>query len=423
VVVLSNGGIGAANVEMHLEHPVKVVKGSGYWMSAPWKGLGPGEYFDGLIPYPAGGQIKLTGNETRVVWVDVTIPRSFSGSSLEVKLSIGDHPITLKITVWKFALPVTPTMGSSFLYWTHRGELAPEQLLLKHRIQATYINPSDAVSLVAGGQSMASVGFWAGAENGKVLNPPPTLAAAKAAVAKYPSPANGWLNYSYCVDEYITAPQSVLDVMKKYRTVFDQASIKMLVTMPPKNGWEKIAHIFTVLPMQHDPADLAYVAQYVPGGQMWSYNTCFQGDKTLHWLLDSDPTNFVLQPGFLNYRLGYKGILYWRVDSYNADPWNVAEGTMGASYPGEGVLVYPGKGAPGGDLPDLFYASMRLKRIYRGMCHADYMAQAAKMGLETQALAITKGCGTSWTTFTRSDVTIISAQKALGQLISDNMPG
>ena len=43
---------------------------------------------------------------------------------------------------------------------------------------------------------------------------------------------------------------------------------------------------------------------------------------------------------------GPTGLLYWRVDRWNADAWNSVNNTgvfAAGNYPGEGMLLYPGK--------------------------------------------------------------------------------
>ena len=107
------------------------------------------------------------------------------------------------------------------------------------------------------------------------------------------------------------------------------------------------------------------------GDSVWSYNTLVQDAYSPKWLIDFDPVNFRIQPGFISQSLNLTGLLYWRVDKWPSDPWNNVNnaGTYSsANYPGEGMLVYPGQqvGVKG------VVASMRLKWLRDGVEDYDY---------------------------------------------------
>jgi hypothetical protein len=156
------------------------------------------------------------------------------------------------------------------------------------------------------------------------------------------------------------------------------------------------------------------------GDAVWSYNTLVQDAYSPKWEIDFDPINFRIQPGFINQSLNLSGLLYWRVDRWPADPWNDINnaGTYSsANYPGEGMLVYPGKqvGVAG------VVGSMRLKWLRDGVEDYDYLQILKNLGKADLALEVARSVGPDWTKWTRDSAAVEAARLKLGETISQLM--
>ena len=159
-----------------------------------------------------------------------------------------------------------------------------------------------------------------------------------------------------------------------------QAGIKNLISMSPTpalyndgSGTGRSAvDIWVLLPVMYNNSKTQVGEVLKKGDSVWSYNTLVQDAYSPKWLIDFDPVNFRIQPGFISQSLNLTGLLYWRVDKWPSDAWNNVNnaGTYSsANYPGEGMLVYPGQpvGVKG------VVASMRLKWLRDGVEDYDYV--------------------------------------------------
>jgi len=158
------------------------------------------------------------------------------------------------------------------------------------------------------------------------------------------------------------------------------------------------------------------------GDDVWSYNTLVQDAYSPKWLIDFNPVDFRIQPGFISQSLNLTGLLYWRVDKWPSDPWNNVNnaGTFsGANYPGEGMLVYPGQpvGING------VVASMRLKWLRDGVEDYDYVQILKNLGKENLAMEITRSVGADWTNWTRDPNAVEAARQKLGEAIEQIKSG
>ena len=118
--------------------------------------------------------------------------------------------------------------------------------------------------------------------------------------------------------------------------------VDQLITMPPlpdlyddgSGTGRSAVDVWVLLPKLYDQYQSN--VQYVQGkgDKTWSYNCCEQDDYSPKWLLDFDPINYRVQPGFINESLGLNGLLYWRVDWWTSDPWNNVQ--AGWACPGRG---------------------------------------------------------------------------------------
>jgi hypothetical protein len=173
--------------------------------------------------------------------------------------------------------------------------------------------------------------------------------------------------------------------------------------------------IWGVLPKMYDSAP-NWVAEAISRGQeVWSYNALVQDGYSPKWQIDYAPINFRIQPGFINYSLGLTGLLYWRVDSWTDAPWDdVQTFTMdGVSYPGDGMLVYPGAQAGlRGVTP-----SLRLKWLREGVEDYEYFQLLQARGQGELALRLARQVGADWSSWERDPAELERVRRELGAAI------
>jgi hypothetical protein len=372
-----------------------VTKGSGQWPSNQNKGGGPGYYTWGLRSYSWGEPISLTANVNSVLWVDVYVPRGTPPGVRTVKLNAGGTLLSLPVTVYNVTLPVKPSLDSAIVLWNVRYDKAAEALLLDHRLQVEYLKPPSL-----NGQSVVGVGFWADATTTTVGRAVPTVAEVMAATAKYP----GLRLHSYSFDELGTPSAGVYAKLLQFRKVLDDGGVSLLATVPPGRGWEGV--VGTGVTMAHQPM-WSPASGVIP----WFYWTLEQDDYSPKGLLDKAPINWRHLTGFLPARLGYKGALYWAGDKWTASPWTNTEGSLGASYPGEGMLFLPGP-AP----------TVILKVLRDGAEDYDLYTMAVAAGKKALADSYTQQCGTSWKSWTRDTPKVFGSHKALLSILTEPLP-
>ena len=123
--------ISADNVTLFREHYVYVDEASPNWGGSN-QPLGPGWYADGLIPFkdPVTGAelsgatldavpFEVSANKNQPIWVDVLVPRSAQAGlytgTFTVTSNQGSADGQISLYVWDFALPLKPSLRSSFL--------------------------------------------------------------------------------------------------------------------------------------------------------------------------------------------------------------------------------------------------------------------------------------------------------------------
>jgi hypothetical protein len=413
--------------------------------SPNWKGsnqpTGPGLYADALIPFtdPDSGK-PLTGakivaapfdvkaGNNQPVWVDLLVPTSAAAGkyqgSYKVTSDQGEFTGSVALTVWNFTLPNAPSLKSSFLFF-QANSLAAQQELLRNKISPLGTNPADQPTLMKNGLSATNVGPFSGADIGRCgMSPAPSAAQFKSlAAAQKP----GLMLYNYSADE-IGHCTNLYPTIKQWANNMHQAGIKNLISMSPTpalyddgSGTGRSAvDIWVLLPVMYNNSTANVDTVKKKGDDVWSYNTLVQDAYSPKWLIDFDPVNFRIQPGFISQSLGLKGMLYWRVDKWPSDAWNNVNnaGTYSSSnYPGEGMLVYPGGpvGVKG------VVASMRLKWLRDGVEDYDYVQILKSLGKEDLAMQISRSVGPDWTNWTRDSGAIESARYKLGEAINQLM--
>ena len=401
---------------------------------------GAGWYPDGLIPFtdpttglPLSGAplvavpFSLSDGQNQPIWADILVPRTAAAGNYTgtytVTSSQGSFTGQIVLTVWNFTLPLQPTLKSSFLFW-QAGNLLSQQELLRHKLSPKATNPADQSALISQyGLSSTSLPFWSGADNASC-----TMAAAPSATQFQTASAtqqSGLYLYDYSADE-IGSCTNLNDTVKQWARTMHQAGIRNLITMAPTpylyddgSGTGRSAvDIWTMLPIMYDGAKAAVAYVQQKGDATWSYNTLVQDSYSPKWLIDFDPVNFRIQPGFISQCLNLKGLLYWRIDRWSSDPWNNVNNTgqfSSANYPGEGMLVYPGQtvGIQG------VAPSMRLKWLRDGIEDYEYVTILQNLGQGTWAMQMANSVGADWANWTRDPLTLESVRRQLGDAINN----
>ena len=395
--------------------------------------LAKGWYPDGLIPFTdpqtgnplSGAQLtavpfSLNASKNQPIWVDVLVPRDATPGAYNGTFSVtsnqGNVSGQISLTVWNFTLPLKPALESSFLTWT-TGSTATHQELLRNRMNPQKAATGDERSLIDNlGLASRDVGFWSGADMSScTMSAAPTVSQFSSAAATHQS---GLMLYDYSADE-IWKCTNLYPTIKQWAANMHQAGVNNLITMAPvpelyddgTGSGRSAVDIWVMLPILYDksPSNVQYAIS--KGDHAWSYNCLVQDAYSPKWMIDFDPMNFRVQPGFINQSLNLTGILYWRVDLWSGDPWNNVYSSSFPTYPGEGMLVYPGTtvGIQG------VAPSMRLKWLRDGADDYDYIDLLKKAGQGTWALQVAAGVGTNWSQWSRDGNVAEAARVQLGQ--------
>lgn len=406
------------------------------------KPMGPGWYPDALIPFtdPSTGKplsgapltalpCDVKAGVNQPFWVDVEVPRSAEPGEYAGTYTVtgdqGSMTGPISVTVWNFALPKTPYLKSSFLFF-QVGTLAAQRELLRNKVAPLSTSPKDQLSLMNDyGLGATNVGPFSGADIGNCkMSPAPSVEQFKA-LAAVQQP--GLFLYDYSADE-IGNCRNLYPTIRQWAFNMHQAGISNLISMSPTpdlysdgSGTGRSAvDIWVLLPLMYNNNKGEVAKVLKKGDAVWSYNTLVQDAYSPKWEIDFDPINFRIQPGFISQSLNLSGLLYWRVDKWPSDPWNNVNnaGTYSsANYPGEGMLVYPGQqvGVPG------VVASMRLKWLRDGVQDYDYVQILKDLGREDLAMQIARSVGPDWTNWTRDHAKLYAARQQLGEAINQVM--
>jgi hypothetical protein len=428
----AGGSLSSSNITLYREHYVQVTASSPDRHGSN-RSLGPGWYPDALIPFVspntgsplAGGAYQaapftVDPAGTLTIWVDVwvapgTSPGDYAGT-VTLSTDQGDLSVPWTLTVWNFTLPLKSTLRSAFLYGD-MSSLAADEELLRHKIEPLR-EPSWEQSTLINSFGLGDVGlsFWSGADaKNCTMSAAPSASQIQAAVA---AQQTGLSTYIYSADE-IGACASLFPVVQQWAQSMHQAGISNLVVIPPTpalyddgTGTGRSAvDIWVVLPMQYNSAGIGQVQ--AKGDEVWSYNALVQDGYSPKWLIDYDPINYRIQAGFLSQSQGLTGLLYWRVDQWSPDPWNNVNnaGQFGnGNYPGEGLLVYPGKDVGlSGVVP-----SMRLKQLREGVEDYEYVAILKRLGRGDWALGLVRSVAPDWRNWTRDANALEAVRHQLG---------
>lgn len=432
---LRNGDkvIRSSDLPIFREHFVHVEHGSRD-MGGTNRPLGAGMYADALIPAEIQRAEKrgrfsafpaiVTPGTRAVFWIDVFVPRQAAHGAYRgtVTVSSREEKITIPVslTVWRQALPLRPSLHSSFgITQKHMKDGRMAHLLLKHHLMPFLIEPDRAVSFRDNfGLNTTGLPFF-GDVNKKTctMNPAPKVGAIRAAIARYPKDIE---TYEYAADEIDICP-SMFPALKQWSRNVHEAGSKMLVTVEPApellsdgtRSGRSAVDIWVLLPKMYDDAGALVQKVLKKGDQVWSYNALVQDSYSPKWEIDFAPVNYRIQPGFLSQSLNLTGLLYSEVDIWNSDPWVKAPSLEvdGFHFPGEDMLVYPG--APAGSDDPL--PSMRLKWLRKGVEDYESVEMLKQAGRGDWALQVVRTVALNWHSWTRDPEALDSVHRKLGE--------
>jgi hypothetical protein len=429
--------IPASNVTFYREHYVNIDAPSPDRHGGN-RSLGAGSYPDPLIPFrdpksgkPLSGNLRAVpfraeGNTMLTLWIDVFVPRDAPAAEYRANVMLtsdkGKFGIPWTLTVWNFDLPLKPTLKSSFAFWNAPTRADTEELL-RHRLMPQHIAASPSASLDRAlekdyGLTMTDAGYWSGADNSHCsMKPAPAVKDLMNTVAQHDPGI--WL-FNYTADE-VGKCRNLYPQIAAWGSNLHEAHIKNLVVMGPVPGLFDSVDIWVVLPMQFEnPADIA--AARAHGNEIWSYNALVQDGYSPKWLIDYDTIGYRLQAGFLSESLGLTGLLYWRIDRWDNDPWTHInnEGVFSSgNYPGDGLLVYPG--APVG-MPDAIVPSIRLQQLREGEQDFEYVELLKHLGRGDWALERIRTVAKDWNNWSKNGAAVEAVRRELGTEIDRLSP-
>ncbi len=378
-----------------------------------------GNRFD-AFPY------TLTEEECQPFWIDVEIPRSAAAGEYTATYALttdkGIQKGKVKLTVWNIEIAKELSQGVHF----RSAQVKTEQraiIAAEHKMFAPgYDSELERKLKDNYGLNLTSVSFWSGANQETLtMNEAPTLDKVKSAVEKR---LEGLPVYAYTADE-ISGITSLYEPLKKWAQVLHSANVNQLVVMAPEeelfddgSGTGRSAvDIWVILPRQYNDYEELIRKAQKKGDQVWSYNCLVQDEFSPKWQLDYSLAGFRIQPGFINYSLGFDGFLYWLVDNWKVleDPWTcLGESSLGDLYNGDGNLFYPGDDV---GLIDSYAPSIRAKAIRDGLQDYELLTAIEKMGHGDIAKEYAELLGKDFENWEKSGETIIKRRIELGNSV------
>jgi hypothetical protein len=397
---------------------------------------------DALIPFidPATGKppvdaeyravpFDLGARHNAVIWVDVFVPLHTAAGVYQGTYTVtsdqGMFAGAIRLLVWGFSLPLGPSLKSSFNGCCTTVSGVNEELL-RNRIMPDAVDLADERMFIDRyGLNAADLNFFSGVSYGqcKASEPPSVQVIAGAKATHQP---DLYLYDDSADPESSCSNPAFYSAMIAWAQNLHRANVDNLVTQEPVpqlyddglGTGRSAVDIWTMLPLAYDdaqsfsPPRVTYVLQ--KGDRVWSYNALVQDSYSPKWELDFLPINYRIQAGFISQSLGLTGLLYWSVDDWSPSPWTDPQGGQNPDYPGEGVLVYPGRPAGlKGVAP-----SLRLKYVRDGVQDYEYIQLLKTCGQVTFALAEAKKVGTDWSHWTKDQSLLESVREKLGSQIA-----
>ncbi len=375
--------IAASNITLYREFYVTVNGTTNYGGgSNPPPPQSSGTYPEPLIPFndPQSGS-PLCGNgaalqacnasilagQNQPYWIDIFVPRGATNSppgtytgNVSVSADQGSATVPVTLTVWNFELPIQPSELSVWSLWppaSVKGVIDDDirnlvRALMRNKLMYRVDVRTDAASdITIFGLNRSGLDYYFDINiqcNGS-YNKIPSTSEINFQSTGFPA---GLPLDLYVGDELNNCPAAYTP-LKTMGTNAHAAnpSVKTTVTMntPDANlydegdGRSAIDH-WVLLDSQQQWPSLPWGGP----GDLWSYTSCNAGSgNTPEWMTDYPLINERIQAGFLNWTQGATGILYYRVDGWNAGntiaSWNNLNVTacLGNSRPGDGMFLYP----------------------------------------------------------------------------------
>lgn len=416
---------------------------------------------EGLWPDPLIPRVDRYANEARnafpfvvhrdrnqPLWVEIFIPVTArpGKSTGSARISLGgtvQFSVPINLTVWRFTLPSTSTLKSSFglnginALKQHRGRYTNDADL--RSITGLYTKAALLHRISTNGGSMQTPKFTYGtgkmkldwrdydAEAGPFLNGVAIpvgepLHGARATSAEIRTPKifatdeqerlywtewsrhfqqNGWSDrlFLYLWDE--PASRAFRDVLQRGRVAIEvRPRIRDLVTIPFTGKLDEVVHIWVPLvnclelkPGYKDfcedtPPIEVYHREAQQGKSLWFYQSCAShgcnivgGEYFTGW-----PSYMIDMPGAANrvmqwlaWKFRIEGELYYSMDEAYGQNNDPWVNVRLFGGNGDGTLFYPGRPDRIGGRTDIPIESIRLKLIREGMEDYEYLALLAKL--------------------------------------------
>jgi hypothetical protein len=363
-------------------------------------------------PLPPLTPFDVAANQAQPVWISVKTPIDAKPgvyqATVQVESGAEKRELPLKLHVWNFALPVTPSsvtafgMMSNFIAEQHgvpNGSLECislydkyYEMLLDHRISAYQI-PADIMSEEAAKYlkhpRMTSYQLPYSDDDAKLKGMVDHLI------------KNGWYDkgYFYPIDEPVEKA-AYADLTKIGKRLMNLPSYRWVVPFFRSPAWDNELTPFDLMAnhvniwcpntayFDSNPKTRPSMAtRHRMGEAAWWYVCCGPG---------SPYNNFFVEMSGMSHRMLFwqqkhenvEGLLYWCSTWWNPasikDPWTdmATVKDINPSIHGDGSLFYPGKKV-GVDGP---VSSIRLELIRDGLEDFDYLTLAdAKLGKEATA--------------------------------------
>ena len=335
---------------------------------------------------PLSGPLELTAGENQPVWVKVAIPDDCRSGEYRGELTVSAagtaQPVPLRVHVWPFTLPSTPSLRTAFGNWPSPTALegvqadSPEQqrlaaryyeTLLAHRISGYYLpQPVNTPEGVAYARDPRVTSFLAGGPDLEALEAHGLLAQAlfypgdePLAREQYESlQAAGRLLHEQNPDAAIVTPF--------WGRGYDDNSPVDLLT-----GTTSVWVPQTSLYLEDAKVREQLLQRKALGEQVWTYVCCGPGGAYCNFFTHMEGIRHRLL--FWQVRQAQlDGLLYWSTQYWErVNPWESMETYQmpdGSTFFGDGSLLYPGKPV-GVEGP---VSSQRLECILAGMQDVEY---------------------------------------------------
>jgi len=477
----------AADTRLYRQHQIELTAGT-----VRNDDFRPDGYPDPLIPFNhplTGGKLPaarlravpfdLPAGQTHGFWVDVYIPPTAQAGAYCGTYRLtgeGQKPVAIpvRLTVWDFRLPDTPTMRTAFgspakrmrPYYRRRAKAGKEaepadwnaveaqcaDLLARHRINATppskltrpvprvdgtYVISPANVDELRRFVDRYHVNAVKVPNPAKIFADPRKDRAKLLAWLRSVDRAADTLNrpevtfYIYLRDEPNDA--KAYSFVRNWGKAIRQAhsAVKVMVTeqtTPQNPDWGNLygavdiwCHLFPLF----DPA--AAAKRQALGEAFWAYTCLCLRNRTPWWHIDSPLLNYRV-PAWIAWRFDTRGLLYWGGMCYwkeVEDPWTDGwtyghkNGKNGLVYNGEGTLAYPAR--PVGY--DGIVPSLRLKGLRAGIQDYEYMAILDRLGVGAEARKIVEPLAESWFKWDPDPAAYEKARERLAALIVDAQRG